>query len=85
MLRGTLPLNVAQDFGIAAFDEVMFTWNSIEGGPWSGYDRNRVFLGPYWQIDNAHYEIGYLGEHAKRFGDDERWVNAIAVLAIFHF
>lgn len=85
MLRGLLPLDATQDFGLAAFDEVMFTWNSVEGGPWSGYDRNRIFLGPYWQIDNAHYEVGYLGEHAKRFGDDERWVNAIAVLAIFNF
>ena len=85
MLRGSLPLNDENTFGITAFDEFMVNLNSIEGGPWSGYDRNRFFVGPYWQVGVARYEIGYLGEHAKRFGSDERWVSAIAALAILHF
>jgi hypothetical protein len=85
MLRGSLPLNDASDFGITAFNEFMVNWNGVEGGPWGGYDRNRIFVGPYWQVGNARYEVGYLGEHAKRFGDDERWVNAIATAALFTF
>ena len=85
MLRGSLPLNDAQDFGITAFDEFMVTLNTVEGGPWRGYDRNRIFIGPYWQVGATRYEVGYLGEHAKRFGDDERWVNALAATAIFNF
>jgi hypothetical protein len=36
-------------------------------------------------VNNARYEVGYLGEHAKRFGTDERWVNAVAVAAVFIF
>jgi len=85
MLRASLPLNDRKDFGLTAFDEVMVNLNTIENGPWRGYDRNRIFLGPYCQIGAARYEAGYLGEHAKRFGDDERWVNAIALTAIFNF
>jgi hypothetical protein len=85
MLRGSLPLNTQKSFGLTAFDEIMVNLNGVEGGPWSGYDRNRVFVGPFWQVGDARYEIGYLGEHAKRFGDDERWVNAVAAITILNF
>jgi len=85
MLRGSLPLNDARDLGITAFDEVMVNDNGVQGGPAGGYDRNRVFVGPYWVVGSARYEVGYLGEHARRFGDEERWVNAIAALAILPF
>jgi hypothetical protein len=85
MLRGSLPLNTQKSFGLTAFDEIMVNLNGVEGGPWSGYDRNRVFVGPFWQVGDARYEVGYLGEHTKRFGDDERWVNAVAVTTILKF
>jgi hypothetical protein len=85
MLRGSLELNDARDFGITAFDEVMVNLNAVADGPWSGYDRNRIFFGPFWEFGAARYEVGYLGEHAERFGDDERWVNAIAATAILNF
>jgi len=57
----------------------MVNFNSVQDGPWSGYDRDRFFFGPYWKIDNVRYEFGYLGEHLKRFGNDERWANVIAL------
>lgn len=85
MLRGSRPLNDARDFGITAFDEIMVNLNTVEGGPWGGYDRNRIFIGPYWLRGPARYEVGFLGEHARRFGDDERWVNALAVVATITF
>jgi len=85
MLRGSLPLNDKGDFGITALDEFMVNLNAVTGGPWSGYDRNRIFFGPYWEVGIARYEVGYLGEHAQRFGDDERWVSAIAATAILNF
>ena len=85
MLRGSLPLNEERTFGFTAFDELMVNLNTVEGGPWKGYDRNRIFVGPYWQVRDSRYEVGYLGEHAKRFGNDERWMSALAVVAIFNF
>jgi hypothetical protein len=29
--------------------------------------------------------VGYLGEHAKRFGSDERYISALMVFASFNF
>lgn len=85
LTRESYALAQDKSFGVTAFQELMVNLNGVEGGPWDGYDRSRLFLGPYWTIDNARYEIGYLGEHAKRFGDDERWVNAIAASMLFNF
>ena len=42
------------------------------GGARSGYDRTPVFIGPYWIYGSVHYEVGYLFEQLKRFGDNER-------------
>jgi hypothetical protein len=84
-LRGTLPLSATGDFGITAFDEFMVHLNSVRQGPASGYDRNRVFIGPFWQISETRYECGYLGEHAKRFGDDPRWVHAVLLSVVRSF
>lgn len=85
LLRGSLPLNDERDFGISAFDEIMVNLNGVKGGPVGGYDRNRFFVGPYWQVGAARYDVGYLGEHARRFGDEPRWVHALAVIATFNF
>ena len=85
LLRGSYGLTDAGDVGITTFEELMINLNGVDGGPWAGYDRSRVFLGPYWLVGSTRYEIGYLGEHAKRFGDDERWVNAIAISGQFNF
>lgn len=84
-LRGTIPLSFDGEFGITAFDEVMGHLNSVRQGPISGYDRNRFFIGPFWNISGNRYELGYLGEHAQRFGADERWVNAVLVSVVRSF
>jgi hypothetical protein len=84
-LRASVPLTGSGDFGLTAFDELMLHLTSVHQGPTSGYDRNRVFFGPFWQTGGARYEFGYLGEHAKRFGNDERWVNAVALSVVSAF
>lgn len=85
LIRESYALTDDRKFGVTAFEELMVNLNGVDGGPWDGYDRSRIFLGPYWSVNNARYEVGYLGEHAKRFGTDERWVNAVAVAALFIF
>lgn len=84
-LRGSIPFSANGEFGVTVFDEVMTHLNSVHQGPTSGYDRNRVFIGPFWQVAGTRYEFGYLGEHAKRFGADERWVNAVLCSAVRSF
>ena len=76
-IKINVPLNSDRRNGLAVFNEVMIHIGDTSGGPSSGYDRNRIFAGPFWSSGRNRYEIGYLGEHAKRFGNDERWVNAM--------
>lgn len=85
LLRGSHALSESGTFGLTGYNEIFVTFNSIDGGPWSGYDRDRVFIGPYWTVNNARYEVGYLGEHAKRFGPDERYISALMISANFNF
>lgn len=85
MLKGSYPLQADEDFGLTWSDEVMYTLNATTGGPVQGYDRNRLFFGPYWRADRTRYEIGYLGEHQKRFGNDERWAHVLVVSMSYNF
>jgi hypothetical protein len=85
MLKGSYPLTEDGTFGLTSADELMINLNAVENGPWGGYDRNRFFVGPYWQRGAGRYEVGYLGEHAKRFGNDERWAHVIAVQIAYNF
>jgi hypothetical protein len=36
-------------------------------------------------VNGHRYEVGYLGEHLKRFGSDERWANVFLFSATFNF
>lgn len=85
LLRGSYALSDKKDFGLTGFDEIMINLNGVQGGAWDGYDRNRIFLGPYWIVGPGRYEVGYLGEHLKRFGNDERWAHAVLVSAFYNF
>jgi hypothetical protein len=76
-VRGSYGLNPENSVGLTGFNEFFVTLNSIEDGPQSGYDRNRVFMGPFWREGAVRYEVGYILEHVHRFGDDQRWVHAL--------
>jgi hypothetical protein len=83
LLRGSYALSSDRSVGLTAYEEVMVNLSSVTGGPRGGYDRNRVFMGPFWQIGNARFEVGYLGDHVKRFGNDSLWIHAIAAFTSF--
>ena len=85
MLKASRPLSDTGDFGLTASDEIMVNLNGVDNGPWAGYDRNRIFFGPYWMDGKTRYEVVYIGEHLKRFGSDERWVNALGLQVLMHF
>jgi hypothetical protein len=84
LIRSSYALNERKSFGVTAFNEIMFHWESLDNGPWKGYDRSRLFLGPYWILGSCRYELGYLGEHLKRFGSDERWAHVLQLSASYH-
>lgn len=83
LLRGSYQFCDCQQFGLTGYNEVFVSWDSVDRGPRAGFDRDRFFFGPYWQIGSGRYEIGYLGEYGKRFGGDDRMINAIMVSAGF--
>ncbi len=85
LLKGSYALTEDGSFGLTGYNELFVTLNSVAGGQWSGYDRDRFFAGPYWIVNNARFEVGYLGEHAKKFGNDERYINALMIFANFNF
>jgi hypothetical protein len=77
LLRGSIPMNDCGNWGMTGYNELFVTWNSLSGGPRAGFDRNRFFFGPYFVQGPARFEIGYLGEYGKRFGGDDRMINAL--------
>jgi hypothetical protein len=81
-VRSGIPFVKSDRFGLAISNEVMFNVGSTGGALPSGYDRNRFFLGPYLVQGKTRYEFGYLAEHAKRFGDEQRLVNAVLLSAV---
>jgi hypothetical protein len=85
LIRGSSPFVDNGPVGLTAYSETMVNLNGVKGGPAGGFEQNRFFVGPFWESQGARYELGYLGEYDRRFGDDPRWVNAIACLAAFSF
>jgi hypothetical protein len=77
LLRGSLPLDDCESWGLTGYNELFVTWNSLSTGPRGGFDRDRFFFGPYLLQGPARFEIGYLGEYGKRFGGDDRMINAL--------
>ncbi|MDZ4258182.1 MAG: DUF2490 domain-containing protein [Gemmatimonadales bacterium] len=65
--------------GATAYHELFITWNSVDGGPKAGYDRSRVFVGPFLTRDHVRYEAGYVGEYGRRFGNSDRIIHALLV------
>lgn len=81
LLRGSYALPDFPYWGITGFGQVFVNANSVELGPRAGFDRTRLFLGPFFISGAVRYEFGYLGEYAPRFGDDSRVIHALMVSA----
>lgn len=85
LLRGSYGFDDAKSYGLTGYNEIFVTFNTVSGGPQSGFDRDRIFFGPYIVSGKGRYEFGYLGEYAKHFGNGERYINALLVSANYAF
>ena len=84
MLRGASAVSVDSPWGMAVSDEVFWNINSPSGGPRSGFDQNRLFLGPQYQIDrHTRLEVGYLQSWIARGAASDSQVNHSAVIQLF--
>ena len=75
----------AQKTDFQSWALVTATANGINKGPEGGFDRDRFFFGPLFRAGPGRYEIGYLGEYARQFGNDSRMINALLMSAQFSF
>ncbi|HET9134314.1 MAG TPA: DUF2490 domain-containing protein [Gemmatimonadales bacterium] len=85
LARASYALGGQRRRGITGYHELFWTWNSVDRGPQSGFDRSRVFLGPYLVRPGVRYEVGYVGEYGKRFGPSDRMVHALLLSANLTF
>ncbi len=81
LLRGSLPFDQDATYGLTAYNELFLNLNDTGRGRATGYDRDRVFIGPYLKSGIVRYEAGYLGEHARRYGAEQRLINAFLISA----
>lgn len=77
LVRGSYGLASDESYGLTGYNELFVTENGTEKGPIGGFDRDRFFFGPYLKIGSSRFELGYLGEYARQFGNDSRMINAI--------
>jgi len=85
LIRGSYGLSPDGYFGLTGYNELFVTENGTKRGPIGGFDRDRFFFGPYVKSGPGRYEVGYLGEYARQFGNDSRMINAILVSANYSF
>lgn len=88
--RGRLQLRVASSvskdapLGWAISDEAFVNFNTVTGGPKSGFDQNRLFLGPQYQLDQrTRLEAGYLQSWISQGAARDSQLNHAATLYLF--
>jgi len=81
VLRGSYSLHELPEWGLTSFGQILVNENSVDRGPKAGFDRTRLFFGPFFISGAVRYEFGCLGEYAPRFGDDSRVIHALMVSA----
>lgn len=65
--------DITPHLSLIAWEELFLNVYSVDWGPESGFDQNRVFAGLGWQFDQkGHYtfEVGYLNQYLSRPGQD---------------
>jgi hypothetical protein len=85
LVRGSYGLASDGTYGLTGYNELFVTENGTTKGPVGGFDRDRFFFGPYLKAGSGRYEVGYLGEYARQFGNDSRMINALLVSAQYTF
>ena len=85
LVRASYASATGRRSGVTGYHELFVTWNSVERGPRAGYDRSRLFVGPYATRGRVRYEAGYVGEYGRRFGNRDRIINALLVSANLTF
>lgn len=58
---------ISTNWGFAVSEEAFVNCNSVSWGPVAGFDQNRLFIGPYVQVNNdVKIEIGYQNVYINK-------------------
>ena len=83
-LRAASRVSLEEPWGWALSDEVFYNFNTVVGGPKAGFDQNRIFLGPQYQIDRrTRLESGYLQSWIAQGAARDSQINHAAVIFLF--
>ncbi|MCA2977137.1 MAG: DUF2490 domain-containing protein [Myxococcaceae bacterium] len=66
MVRAVTRFGHDSPLGLAVFDELFVTLNSVERGPVAGFDQNRAFAGPNVKVAAWQSELGYMNNVVNR-------------------
>lgn len=73
-VRHTRPLpSWHANLSLAINEEVFVNVNNVNGGPQSGFDQNRLFIGANYKVNqNLSYDVGYQNQYINgRLGRDD--------------
>jgi len=67
MVRGDFPIDLNKQWGVVVYDEVFINLNTLLGGPESGFDQNRFFVGMNHRFnDSLSVDFGYQNQSINR-------------------
>lgn len=70
--------------GFALWDEAFWALNSIDNGPTSGFDQNRLFIGPHFLLNpQSRFELGYLNVFNARGKSTDSIANQALALYVY--
>lgn len=81
MFRFLNALEDGKRWSVAAWDELMFNFNSVPGGPATGFDQNRVFVGISVLLAPVRIEPGYMNNLVRQPGPRDR-INHVAYVMV---
>ena len=82
--RFTHPLNeIHNNLSLAINEEVFIHLNDTDGGPQSGFNQNRLFIGLNYRISKSlAFEAGYQNQYVAGQGSADNVVNHIALISM---
>lgn len=88
LLRFSQPLHTLASgdvLGLTAYDEYFYNLSQVSPSIKSGYDRNRIFFGSYWDNQKVRIDFGYLQETSDRVNNSNRKLKIFAAYLTFRF
>jgi hypothetical protein len=74
----------SEPWGWVVWDELFWNLNSVTGGAKKGFDQNRIFAGPQYQLDpRTRLEAGYLQVYQTQGSARDSQLNHVAALFLF--